>query len=66
MTRPRESKQTTGDPWLDLLAAMLRQAIKDAKRGNRGAAYWLWVVAPGLAGRAIDAPPHDGRGRQKR
>jgi hypothetical protein len=30
-----------GDPFLDLVAAVARQATKDAKAGNEGAAAWL-------------------------
>lgn len=32
---------TTGEPWLDLLAAIVRIAIRDAQRGNVKAQEWL-------------------------
>lgn len=38
--------ESTGDGWLDLVAAVFRQAIKDAQRGNDDARQWLRAVAP--------------------
>lgn len=44
----------TGDPWVDLWAGVLRQAIADAnERHDRSAAAWLWTVEPGIAERAL-------------
>lgn len=44
----------TGDPWLDLWAGILRQAIDDAnKRHDRSAAQWLWQHEPVIAEQAL-------------
>lgn len=48
------NRRSTGDSWLDLLAAVIHQAIRDARKGNKPAAVWLWTVAPSVAGPAID------------
>lgn len=51
VTKPvrREHKRySTGDPYLDLLGAVIRQAMRDAKR-DLAAAAWVQAVAPALA-----------------
>lgn len=46
MAQPHTGTPTTGDPWLDLFAAIFRQAIKDAKRGDTDAACFLDATLP--------------------
>lgn len=43
----------TGDPYLNLWAAVVRQAIEEARAGDSAAAVWLWAVAPTVARRAL-------------
>lgn len=38
----------TGDPYLNLWAAVVRQAIEEARQGDR-AAVWLWATDPQVA-----------------
>jgi hypothetical protein len=33
--------RTTGDPWLDLVAGVVRVAVQDARRGHEQAIRWL-------------------------
>lgn len=50
-----EAYKRTGDPWLDLLGAMITLAADDAnQRHDRQAAQWLWQVAPSLASQLLD------------
>lgn len=46
MAQPHTGTPTTGDPWLDLLAAVYRQAVKDAKRGSKDAIHFLDATLP--------------------
>lgn len=46
MAQPHTGNPTTGDPWLDLFAAIFRQAIKDAKRGDTDAHHFLDHTLP--------------------
>ena len=39
----------TGDPYLNLWAAVVRQAIEEARAGDRAAAVWLWAPDPQMA-----------------
>lgn len=39
----------TGDPWLNLWAAVLKQAVEEAREGNKEAAIWLWATDPQVA-----------------
>lgn len=46
----RQRKRATGDPWLDLYAGIVRQAVTDANQyHDRGAAIWLWRHEPDVA-----------------
>lgn len=72
MTKPvrREHKRySTGDPYLDLLGAVIRQALRDAKR-DLAAAAWVWSVAPSIAHRksipkpVVTAQEAQGRAKQ--
>lgn len=58
------NRETTGDPWLDLLGAVLRLAVRDAKRGDGVAVDFLFWIAPGWAEAAIDGEAV--RAKQKR
>lgn len=50
LSRREHKRHSTGDPWLDLLGAVIRQALRDAKR-DLAAAAWVRSVAPALASR---------------
>lgn len=39
----------TGDPWLNLWAAVMKQAVEEAREGNQQAAAWLWATDPQIA-----------------
>ena len=39
-------QRQTGDWAVDLFVAVVRQAVKDARRGHRGAIVWLDTVFP--------------------
>lgn len=45
----KRTRPNTGDPLYDLLGAVYRLAIKDARGGDAKAAAWLWQTAPELA-----------------
>ena len=45
------TERTIGDPVLDLVAAVFRLAVKDARQGDQKARQWLWIVAPDWAER---------------
>ena len=42
----QETYKGTGDPALDIVAAVMRQAIKDARKGDNDAAWFLDGVLP--------------------
>lgn len=53
-------RDVCGAPGLSLLAAMIKQAARDAnRRGDRQAAEWLWAVAPTAAAELLDCDASD-------
>ena len=58
--RADSDRDICGSPGLSLLAAVIKQAVRDAnRRGDRQAAQFVWEVAPSLAAKLLDCDAND-------